>query len=351
MSNGTPPLSVQHGARAEGAVAVRRPVQLTFFTELDAPALAHLFRDPALCKWLRAQGARISLGLLDFSAERAAVVRCLNQARIPVIAWQLLPREQGYWYHLSNAPEAALRYGEFLVWTRREGLEWAGIGVDIEPDIGEFELMLTHRVRFLWTLLRRGFSKRRLCAGRDAYAALAAQMRADGYPVHSYEIPFMEDERRAGATVLQRILGITDLPAERRVLMLYTSFFRPIGPAVLWHYARGAQSVGVGITGGGVEMKGVTTPKPLSWNELAQDLLLARRWCQDIHIFSLEGCVDQGFLDRIEGLDWDSPIRPPLGWTQLLAPLRPLLRSALWLSARPLVLSAAVLGVLAAFAI
>ena len=332
-------------------VAAHRPVQLTYFTELDAQALADLFRDPVLCERLRAQGARVSLGVLDLSAERASAVRCLNRAGIPVIAWQLLPREQGYWYHLCNAPEAAARYGEFLAWTGREGLEWAGIGVDIEPDIGEFHLMLTHRIRFIKVLLKRGFSKQRLCAGRDAYAALVYRMREDGYPVYSYEIPFMEDERRAGSTLLQRILGITDLPAEQRVLMLYTSFFRPIGPAVLWHYARGAQSVAVGLTGGGVEMEGLATHEPLGWNELARDLLLARRWCSDIHIFSLEGCVDQGFLERIEGFDWEAPVRPPPGWTQLAAPLRPLLRTALWLSARPLLLFAALLGVLAAIAI
>ena len=46
--------------------------------------------------FLAAEGCAVSMGLLDLSPRRAAVVRRLNQSGIPLIAWQLLPRDEGY---------------------------------------------------------------------------------------------------------------------------------------------------------------------------------------------------------------------------------------------------------------
>jgi hypothetical protein len=38
--------------------------------------------------------AEVAVAILDFAPERAAVVRRLNQAGIPVIAWIMLPKEE-----------------------------------------------------------------------------------------------------------------------------------------------------------------------------------------------------------------------------------------------------------------
>ena len=46
---------------------------------------------------------------------------------------------------------------------------------------------------------------------------------------------------------------------------------------------------------------------PLSWDELSGDLRRARRLCADLHVFSLEGCVRQGFLPRLQAFDWGGP--------------------------------------------
>jgi hypothetical protein len=167
-------------------------------------------------------------------------------------------------------------------------------------------------------------------------------MRTDGYAVHSYEFPFMVDEKKAGSSLLRRLLGITDVPADHQVLMLYTSFFRTFGNVFLWNYAGDAESVAVGVTGGGVEIEGVRYPPPLSWEELSRDLLLASRHCRDIHIFSLEGCVRQGFLERLPDFDWDLPIQPPRFRAGILQALRIALRVLLWVSSRP----AALVGIL-----
>ncbi len=319
-------------------MAVSHPVTLTFFAELDAAALEQLFSDPSITERLLALGARVSLGILDFSDERAAVVRGLNRAGIPAIAWQLLSREHGYWYNMCNAPQATARYAEFRDWSARENLQWSGIGVDIEPDIGEFQQLFTQKARLFRTLLQRVFSTRRLCDAREAYRSLVLQMRSDGYPVHSYEFPFMLDQQRAGSSLMCRLLGVPDVPSDLRVLMLYTSFFRPFGTAFLWSYARDAASVGVGITGGGVEIEGIHHPAPLNWEEFSRDLRFAARRCGDIHVFSLEGCVQQGFLERLERFDWNLVIEPPRSWAAMLDALRALMRASLWLAARPPVL-------------
>lgn len=318
--------------------------RLTFLSELDGRALEALFRDPGVISRLLELRASISLGTPDLSPERAGVVRRLNEAGIPVIAWQLLPREQGYWYNMCNSPQAVDRYAEFIAWTTREGLQWSGIGVDIEPDIGEFQYLLTQKWRLVRAVLRRGCGKRQMYAARSTYATLLRQMESDGYRVESYEFPFMVDELKAGSTLLRRFLGVTDVPAGRHVLMLYSSFFRPFGSAVLWSYAPDADSVGIGITGGGIDLEGIGYHAPLNWEEFARDLRLARRWRNDLHIFSLEGCVRQGFLEQLPTFDWNRPTRPPQPWTVVVALLRRLLRATLWCSAHPLVVAGALLA-------
>jgi hypothetical protein len=314
------------------------PVELTFFCELDASALTALFATPGLVQRLRALGARVSLGILDLSPERALVVGALNRADVPVIAWQLLPREQGYWYSLCNCTEAAARYQEFHAWSEREGLRWAGIGIDIEPHLGELQLLVTRPLGFLRAAIKRGCGKRRYEQARGDYQRLVERMRSDGYRVHSYEFPFMLDEARCGSTLLQRLLGVTAVATDQRVLLVYSSFFRPWGAALLWSYAKPGEAVGVGLTGGGVEIAGYRIPPPLSWEELARDLAIAQRSGRPVHIFSLEGCLEQGFLDHIDRHDWSQTAQPPLPWAPLVAAGRGLLQTLLWLLARPWVL-------------
>ncbi len=320
--------------------------QLTFFCELEADALQALITASSVIDDLAALKASVSLGILDLRPGRAAVVRCLNEAGIPVIAWQLLPQEQGYWFNLGNAPQAVARYADFRAWTAEHGLRWAGVGVDVEPDIREIQQLSANRRRLLSTLLRRAFDNERLRRAQATYSALVAQMRADGYRVDGYQIPFIVDERRAGSTLLQRVAGLVDIPVDREVLMLYTSFLRPRGPGILWGYAPDTQSVGVGSTGGGVEIGGIGDVPPLDWDEFSRDLRLALRWSDDVHIFSLEGCVRQGFLTRLKTFDWDQPVTAPLEMARQVERWRRALRMVLWASAHPCILLAGLLGVL-----
>ncbi len=313
--------------------------RLTFFCELESQPLVDLF-DRLDLSLLSGIDAAVSLGILDLSPERAAVVRHMNQAGIPVVAWLLLPKEQGYWFNLDNAPLACSYYQEFIAWTRTNGLHWDGVGIDVEPDIQIIEQINQNRLKAIFKLAARSFDRRRLREAGEIYRDLVARIRADGYRVDSYQLPFIVDERRVRSTWLQRMAGVIDLPSDREVLMLYSSFFRPNGAGMMWSYGPEAASIGVGSTGGGVELGGLQSP-PLDWREFSRDLRLAWVFCDDIHIFSLEGCLKQGFVEKMQDFKWDWPVIDPIESAVKVHRAREALRSGLWLSAHPAVVLAA----------
>lgn len=313
--------------------------KLTFFTELDSISLTELFNDKTMVHSLQTLEATVSLGILDLSKARARVVRRLNKNGIPVVAWLLLPEEEGYWFNVGNYEHAYARYQAFKAWTTEYKLEWAGIGLDIEMDIQDMRVLLEQKQtrKIASTLFRRYLDRRRVSLAKQAYEALIQQIHEDGYLVESYHLPFISEERRASSTVLQRTVGLVDLKADREVLMLYSSFLRPNGAAVLWSYAPEADSIGVGNTGGGVDIEGVINLDPLSWEEFSRDLRLCVMRQKPIHVFCLEGCVQQGFLSRLTTFDWDKPVSPPDATTRVRA-IRTVIAAALWLLERPWVI-------------
>ncbi len=114
---------------------MRGQPRLTFCCELDKDELQQLFADPQIVENLLRLQASVSLALPDLSPERVIVVRHLNEVGVPVIAWQLLPIEQGYYFNVDNAGQAVTRYRDFRTWTAENHLQWAGVGLDIEPDL------------------------------------------------------------------------------------------------------------------------------------------------------------------------------------------------------------------------
>lgn len=320
---------------------------LTFFCQLETPVLQALFSVPDIA-YLGELDASVSLGILDLSPERAEVVQRLNESGIPVIAWLLLPKEQGYWFSVDNYHLANERYLDFLAWTQEYGLKWAGIGLDIEPDVSfieEFQRLSVSRSRILLKILRQVFDRRRLTRAHRVYHELILRMKEGGYRVDTYQFPFIVDERKSSSTLLQRAVGMVDLPVDREVLMILTSFLRPYGPGFIWSYAPDSTSIGIGSTGGGVDL-GVLETRPLSWKELARDLRLAWVYSNDIHIFSLEGCIRQGFLAKLKDFEWDQPIIDPEEMTAQVNAWRAGLQSALWISGHPLPILGGIAGIL-----
>jgi hypothetical protein len=308
---------------------------LIFACELEAQSLKELFTSDEVIAQLKLLQAHVSLGILDFSPERTDVVRQLNKAGIPLIAWLLLPKEQGYWFNQDNSAEATSQYGKFKVWTAKHKLHWAGIGLDIEFDIRGIQELQKNRRAGIRRLTRRYFNKRNFDNSVIDYRALVTHIRTDGYFVESYQIPFIVDERKVGTNFLQRMTGLVDLSVDREVLMLYSSFLRDSGTGILWSYGKDAQAIGVGSTGGGVELDGVIDIPPLTWEEFQRDLLLAHKLTEDIFVFSLEGCVQQGFLKRLLDFDWNQDVLVPSQKAHQVERYRKLSRGFLWMTAHP----------------
>ncbi|MDF1520590.1 MAG: hypothetical protein P1P73_08930 [Brevefilum sp.] len=320
---------------------------LSFFCELPGDELTKLFDGRFVIDDLRDLDATLCLGILDLSEARANVVQRLNKAGVPVIAWLLLPEEDGYWFNAENYEQAAERYVTFKAWTEQYDLTWAGVGLDIEPNINDMRSLT--RKEDVKPILAKTFhrytNKQQFRKAQRAFQALIDLIQADGYEVESYQIPLIIEDRKAKATVIQRTLGLVDIDVEREVLMLYSSFFRPDGAALLWSYAPDADSIGVGSTGGGVDIEGVIDLDPLSWDEFSRDLRLCVMQGKPIHIFSLEGCVEQGFLSKLSTFTWDDPTDVP-GKSMVIRAGRTGIASLLWILERPWVILLALASII-----
>lgn len=123
--------------------------QLSFFNEQDGKALKTLFSDSMLIPTLQKLHAEIRMGILDFSPERVEVTKELNKAGIPVVAWLLLPKEKGYWFHSRNAKDAFARYAEVKNWAAKSGIQFSGIGIDLELDFNDLDLFKNHKINLL----------------------------------------------------------------------------------------------------------------------------------------------------------------------------------------------------------
>lgn len=320
--------------------------RLVFFCELESASLLQILETPGVIGDLVEMKAALSLAIIDLSPERARAVQMLNQVGIPVCAWLVVEKEHGYYFNLDNYLAAQARYEEFLQWTVENNLQWEAIGLDIEPDIR----LLTKLVHLDWRALP-GLVFQGVCnilnwkryrLASNAYRKMVRQIQSDGYLVESYQFPVLADERKVRSTLIQRMTGIVDIRVDREVWMLYSSFLYRWGAGYLWSYAPQAEAIGIGITGGGTEIGNLAS---LSWEELARDLRLAWYWTDHLYIFSLEGCVRQGYLGRLKLMVWDVPILLPDEPAAKVAAARRTLHSVLWISKNFLAILAGILGI------
>lgn len=316
------------------------PPRLLFFCELDTVALQTLFDQPTLIPMLAQHGWGVALGLGDWSDERAAVVQQLSAANVPVVGWLLLSAEEGYWFNLQNYPHALAAYIEFQTWVALHDLQFTGVGLDIAPGLSERQAIQRRGLRE-W--VSRWWAARRNAlfpAAQSAYSDLVANMRHDGYVVYGYQLPLLVDDRRAGTNVLQRVFDIVDLPVDEEVIVCYSShlprllFGGDLEGAFVRSYGVHADGIAVGVTGGGHDANLLTgaPTTPLEWPALRRDLLLAAQWTPTIHVFSLEGCVERGWLPLLAALDWNAPVTIPITQRLTITTWRGLLAAALWWS-------------------
>ena len=275
--------------------------RLSFFCELDGDAFLALARRDAVVRPLRALGARVTMGLRDLSEARAEAVRCLHDASIPVDAWLLLDRADGYFATHHNAAAVEARVDAFLRW--RDGLPITSLGFDFEPPLQRLERLFEDPLRGLAGLVHHRTRADHLAAARERYAALVGRLQALGLRVESYQFPLLWADREASSRFFQRAAGALDLPVDREVAMAYSSLLGPFGAGLVEQTAARVQAIAVGSTGGGVDPL-----PPLTFASLRRDLLVAAHMCRDVSIFSLEGCVTRDFLEPLTDLDWGARV-------------------------------------------
>jgi hypothetical protein len=321
--------------------------KLGFACELETPQLQELFNTPGVISDIRDMNANISIALIDLSEDRAHVIQQLNQAGVPVIAWLALPREQGYYMNSANSANAVARFAEFETWTAKYSLKWSGVGLDIEPNFAEFgKLRKAGKWQLISTILGRSMSiskMRQSKAATKTYSAFIKQIQDRGYPVQTYQLSFIADERKVHSTLLDRIIGVVQAKGNTEAMMLYTSFTHNYGSALIWSYGPQSQAIVVGLTGSGVDTTN-SRSTPLTWKELSNDLIVASHFTNEIGIFSLEGCVKQGFLPLLKNFDWTRTVTLSSETLKKVNHFRGGVQTAIWIvTYLPLILLAIIL--------
>lgn len=315
---------------------------LTFFCELDGKELKKLFENRFVFDDLKTINASVTMALVDFSTERAEIVKKLNKLGIPVKVWLLLSEEDGFHLTIANHAKALERYADLKAWTTKHGLLWSGIGLDIEPQFNQLTDSHSVGLRAIKNTLRRHLHKNMLNQASLSYRDLAVQIRDDGYLLETYHFPYILEGQKSNPGFNHGLGGMVDVPVDREVLMLYSSLFQGERSRLMWSYADNAQAIGIGITAKSKLLQPLQAPKPLNWGEFTKDLLLAKQQSKAVYVFNLEGCVEQGFLPRLVTFNWSNEVPKPK--TKTIKRARKGFSLFLWFIERPLIFLALILG-------
>ncbi len=309
-----------------------RAPRLTFFVELPGPELGALFSRGRVVDFLAQGGFGLAMGILDFAPERAWIVRELERRGVGVTAWLLLDEADGYWLNADNAAAARVRWRETRDFAAREGLRFHRVGLDVEPPRAELDAAVRRGARGLWDLVRARRSAEQVVRAEAGYAALVDEIHASDRSVETYQVPFLLDERRAGSTLVRRSLGLVDVKVDLEVPMLYSSY---LGRNLALSYMAEAEAIALGVTGGGVvAAEDAAKGRILGWPELERELRWAAGHADELYVFSLEGCVEQGMLEALLAFDWSRSAPPeptPGGPPALRRALGMALRAEPWL--------------------
>jgi hypothetical protein len=309
--------------------AMSRPhgPQLIFTTELGGHELLALARRVDVIDLLATQGYAVAICLPLLNDIVAEAVRELQSHGIELVAWLTSPPEDGLIFNAQNYPRADDRYQEFHDWALMHGLRFQAVGLEVAPP-PELIRLNTRRGRTLVQELWEARDPALYLAARDAYAKLIATVRQDGYEVHTYQLPLIADDRRAGTTLVQRTLDILDLPTDLDVLLCSSSVSSErlggdLEGALIATYGPDADAIGVG------DDSDPDQEEPLPWSAFRRDLLLAAQYTDTIYVETLEYCVTSGIFKNIAEINWGERTVSGTGKRVLIATIRRFLQFAL----------------------
>ncbi|MGH9615490.1 MAG: hypothetical protein ACRD28_02030 [Acidobacteriaceae bacterium] len=281
------------------------------------PRFQSLFADPSVISDLQDLHAGLAVAVPDLSPQRAQIVRRLNAAGIPLIAWIELPGAGGPYLNAGDATREVTYTAAFERWTFQNHLHWAGVGLDIEPSFTELVRLRGHPWRIARLVLSRYFDYARVYRARKASTRLIRQLQREGYLVQTYQLPFIVAERSIHSTLLERLLGIVDVRGNQEALMVYSSLARGAGTGMIYRLGLNAQAIVIGVT----EADPSAGPLgiPLHWAGFSRDLIVASHFTRTVGVYNLEGSVQQGFLARLKTFDWSQSALIPASSMQRAA--------------------------------
>jgi hypothetical protein len=310
-----------------------RPV-LTYIADYPAAELTDHLNDIAIAH-LVVEQRRLCLAIRDLSAVRAEHVRALNRAQVPVVAWLTRDEtESQRFYRFSDGDAVVARYQEFQAWSIQNGLRWAALGLEIEPDLHDAVHFDGEPHIDTNALIRRVADHWHIESATAQFQALFAQMRADGHTIELYELPFVRDDRVSGSTLARRLLGLPNVSADQSVVRLYSSMTRPYGSGLIANYAPEFSAVAIG------DLHADGLHQPLAITELMRDLAHVAA-CRVPHIYIAGLSVTQmpEVATQVARGEWLRAVAPPLDDNQQrVSRMRAGLRALLWAGARPAVL-------------
>src|SRR5215467_6905792 len=111
---------------------------------------------------------------------------------------------------------------------------------------------------------------------------------------------------------------------------------------MIWSLGRSAQGISIGSTDG--EGRPGIGSGPLNWDEFSRDLIVASHFSKHIGVYNLEGCVHQGFLPRLEAMDWNQSVLIPEISVRRAERMGLILRAVLWIGSHAFYLISATLA-------
>lgn len=232
-------------------------------------------------------------------SDALALVRKANSLGIPVVAWVVIPYDQGYWAYQGNAQANFDAVKSWAAWQRANRLRFESVVLDQEfswQNLKAYVPLVTDKDPQKFAAWMEGhIDPEAQCAALSTYRDLISWGHGQGIRVDAAVAPMVTDDLADGDIALQNALQISATSRyDRMYLMAYRSAvsqagFDPGQPYIAGHYAAMRQYFGAA----GEVSLGIPGHAPYdSLTPLADDIrLLAGLGARAIPIFSLEEMV------------------------------------------------------------
>jgi hypothetical protein len=284
---------------------------VSFFTELTGSELDKIASDTSIIKNLKQLKASLRIAIIDMSPERVSALTKLQNAQIPIHAWLMLSKEDGFWANNENYKTFQKRYSVFADWSAKEGIKWKSVGLTILPQRSDASFLLESQKSLSgkWD-----FSKIMIARLLDwdgefdeakaAYEDLVRTIKSDGYAVEVYQSTMQMDEVLAETSSFQKMAGIINVKGDEQFTIIHRRLTGdyPNILAFIDAYGKSSDGIVLGHTASQRPLNFRENDVILNWQELSRSLTYAQQERITIHISTLEGCIEQGILPKMRDL-------------------------------------------------